>query len=288
MICDQCPRKCHAERDKKPGFCGFDDRAWVSHVSTHAWEEPCISGERGAGTVFFSGCNLRCVFCQNAAISRGTQGKAATVDDLCALFERVEQSGAECLDLVNPTHFTSVIREALTRRKPSLPVVWNSGGYECAETVRTLDGLVDVYMPDLKYVTPEVSQRYSGAADYFTYASEAITEMFRQTGRAVFDERGMMKRGTLVRHLVLPAHVGETVKVLTWLHEHLPDVTVSLMGQYFPAADAHLYPEIDRRLKRAEYKRALDALERLGFDSGFYQELGAADERFVPHFDGSY
>lgn len=288
MICTQCPRNCGVDRSEKVGFCGFHDEMMISHVGLHRWEEPCISGQGGSGTIFFSGCSLRCVFCQNAEISRGVGGKAASPEDLVGIFKRLEQMGAENVNLVNPTHFTLQIREALRLYKPSIPVVWNSGGYEKAETIRTLEGLADIYLPDMKYYDKEVSLRYAKADDYFENAASALREMARQVGKAQFDERGMMTRGLIVRHLVLPAHVGQTEKILRWVRDNLPDAYVSLLGQYFPAGDAAEYPEINRRLKRKEYQRAVDALDRLGIENGFLQELGSASAKYVPRFDGTY
>lgn len=287
MICSQCPRSCGVDRRKNPGFCGLSDEMNIAHVGLHFGEEPCIGGLSGAGTVFFSGCALRCVFCQNVSISRSSVGKDASPEDLVRVMKKLEAQGAACIDLVNPTHFTSRIREALVQYKPEIPVVWNSSGYEKPETLRTLEGLVDVYLPDFKYCDSSVSLRYSAAPDYFLFASAAVTEMFRQTGKAVFSPEGQMLRGTLVRHLVLPAHTHDSLQVLGWLHEHLPKVSLSLMGQYFPAGDAEKMPEINRRLTRREYRRVLDFVETVGFD-GYCQALGNADGSYVPSFDLTY
>lgn len=287
MICFQCPRACGVDRQERLGFCGLSEEMNIAQVGLHYGEEPCIGGRSGAGTIFFSGCALRCVFCQNVSISRSPVGKVASPQSLVQVMQSLEAQGAACVEFVTPTHFSSGIREALARYKPKIPVVWNSSGYEKAETLRTLEGLVDVYLPDLKYFDPAVSSRYSAAPDYFMFASAAVTEMFRQTGKAVFSSEGQLLRGTMVRHLVLPAHTHDSLQVLGWLHENLPDVLLSLMGQYFPAGDVKKTPEIDRRLTRREYRRVLNYVETIGFD-GYRQEMGNADGRYVPSFDLTY
>ena len=233
--CNLCPRLCGARRTAQEGggFCRMGADAVVARAALHMWEEPCLSGTRGSGTVFFTGCTLGCVFCQNYQIStERAVGKRLSPQQLSDLFLQLEQQGAHNINLVSPTPFVPVIRRALLMRRPSVPVVYNTGGYERVETLRSLEGLIDIYLPDLKYLSPELAQAYSGAANYPEAARAAVLEMARQTGPAVFDESGIMQRGTIVRHLLLPSHTRNTADVLRWLAANLPEgVLVSLMSQ---------------------------------------------------------
>ncbi len=288
FLCTLCPRNCGALRDdvRGGGFCGMPAVPVAARAALHRWEEPCLTGERGAGTVFFSGCALRCVFCQNASISRENRGKPLTDGDLYAVFARLAEQGAACIELVTPTQFTHALARVLERPVPGgLPVVWNSGGYEKASTLRALDGKVDVYLPDLKYVTPELAERYSGAADYPEAAKSAILEMYRQRGPVRF-EGGLLKSGVLIRHLILPGRVGEARRVMDWAAESFPPgaVLFSLMAQYTPMNDLTQYPEIGRPLRRSEARVAREYMENLGL-AGYVQELESAGEGFVPAFD---
>lgn len=288
FLCTLCPRNCGALRDDVcgGGFCGMPAVPVAARAALHRWEEPCLTGERGAGTVFFSGCALRCVFCQNASISRENRGKPLTDGDLHAVFARLAEQGAACIELVTPTQFTHALARVLERPVPGgLPVVWNSGGYEKASTLRALDGKVDVYLPDLKYVTPELAERYSGAADYPEAAKSAILEMYRQRGPVRF-EGGLLKSGVLIRHLILPGRVGEARRVMDWAAESFPPgaVLFSLMAQYTPMNDLTQYPEIGRPLRRSEARVAREYMENLGL-TGYVQELESAGEGFVPAFD---
>ena len=247
------------------------------------WEEPVISGKNGSGTIFFSGCTLRCVFCQNHEISRKNVGREVTEEELSDIILSLQEEGAENINLVNPVHFAPSVKKALILARPVIPVVWNSGGYERAETLREMEGLIDIYLPDFKYRSEEKALRYSGVSDYVTNAVEAIKEMYRQTGDVVI-ENGMMKKGVLVRHLVLPSMPLQSVKALRFMKENLPEgIWVSLMGQYIPTGDVSdtSYPEINRKLTRKEYRTVMREYESLGF-SGFCQELSSADEAFVP------
>lgn len=288
FVCTLCPRNCGALRDERHGggFCGMPSVPFAARAALHRWEEPCLAGEHGAGTVFFSGCTLRCVFCQNASISRDNFGKPLTDDGLYAAFERLAERGAACIELVTPTQFTNVLARVLERPVPAgLPVVWNSGGYEKASTLRALDGKVDVYLPDLKYVTPGLAARYSQAADYPEAAKSAILEMYRQRG-PVRVENGLLKSGVLIRHLILPGQVNEAKRVMDWVAESFEPgaVLFSLMAQYTPMNDLSAYPEIARPLRRSELRAAREYMENLGL-AGYVQELESAGEGFVPAFD---
>ena len=260
--------------------------AVVARAALHFWEEPCLSGTRGSGAVFFTGCSLGCVFCQNEQIStRREVGKCLDPEELSEVFLRLEEQGAHNINLVNPTHFAPAIAQALRLRRPSVPVVYNSGGYDRVETLRSLEGLIDIYLPDLKYVSPTLSLRYSGAENYPEAAKAAILEMLRQTGPPVLDEAGMMQKGTIVRHLVLPSNTRSTSEVLSWLSQ-LPagSVLVSLMAQYVPCGRASLFPEINRRITRREYEKVQNLLFSLNL-AGFVQERSSAVKDFIPPFN---
>ena len=251
-----------------------------ARAALHFWEEPCVSGTAGAGTVFFSGCTLGCVFCQNRPISRENFGKTLTEDELYAAFQRLADQGATCIELVTPTQFTHVLARVLERPVPGgLPVVWNSGGYERPEVLKALAGRVDVYLPDLKYVTPSLAERYSGAADYPEAAKAAILEMFRQRGAARL-ENGLLKSGVLIRHLVLPGQVNEAKRVMDWVADAFPPEAVlfSLMAQYTPAGELDGFPELQRPLRPSELRAARTYMENLGL-AGYVQELGSCGER---------
>lgn len=287
--CAACPRRCGALR--KPaqpsgGFCGMPAGFVVARAALHQWEEPCISGQHGSGTVFFSGCSLRCVYCQNQQISLGRYGALVTEENLLRMFDRLIEQGAHNLNLVNPTHYAPMLAKALKKYCSPVPVIYNSGGYERVEMLKALEGLVDIYLPDLKYVDSAVSLRYSGAAGYFDYASKAILEMSRQVGKAAFDENGVMKKGLIVRHLILPRNTAQSIKALTWIHENLPEGTlVSLMCQYTPCGELENFPELQRRLTRREYEKVVDQMLELGLTGGYLQELSSAKEEYIPPFD---
>ena len=288
MICSLCPRKCGAVRDAAhgEGYCRRPALPVCARAALHRWEEPCLSGENGAGTVFFSGCTLGCVFCQNAPISQGGFGRTTTGDGLYAAFERLAEQGASCIELVTPTQFSHVLAQVLERPVPDgLPVVWNSGGYERVETLRALEGKVDVYLPDLKYVTRSLAGRYSGAADYPEAAKAAILEMYRQRGPAWL-ERGLLKSGVLIRHLILPGRVAEAKRVMDWVADSFPSgaVLFSLMAQYTPVGALEGFPELARPLRPSELRSAKEYMENLGL-AGYVQELSSAGEGFIPAFD---
>ena len=282
MKCTICPRACGAERPG--GFCGMGELPVVSRAAPHFWEEPCISGERGSGAVFFAGCNLRCVFCQNYDISAQRLGKEITVERLREIFSELIAQGVHNINLVTGTHFAAAIGKAL-EPQPSVPVVWNCGGYESVETLHSLEGKIRVYLPDLKYSDAKLAGELSAAPDYPRTAAAAIREMFRQTGPYVLDGDGMLVRGVMIRHLVLPGQLDNTFGVLDWIADTFRpgDVLVSLMGQYTP--NGHGGP--DRRLTPEEYRRAVDYMEALGLLEGYTQELTSAESEFTPPFDGT-
>ena len=282
--CTLCPRRCRADRAVKPGFCGMGESPRLARAALHFWEEPCISGTRGSGTVFFSGCTLRCAFCQNYAISHLGQGKEITVQRLADIFKMLEDQGAHNINLVTATPFTYAVLDALSLYRPNIPIVWNTGGYESVDTLKLLEGAVDIYLPDLKHVSPRLSKLCAGAPDYFEIASRAIREMCRQTGPAVYDADGMMKKGVIVRHLILPGCTVDSCKALDFIAEQLPKATpVSLMRQYTPSPYCTI-PGLDRHITDAEYQRVLTHFEALGL-TGYTQEKESADAAYTPPFD---
>ncbi len=285
--CSLCPRECGAlrEADTGEGFCGMGADPVVARAALHYWEEPCISGKKGSGAIFFTGCSLQCVFCQNYQIStEKSVGKRITVKELSEIFQRLEREGAQTINLVNPTHFAAAIREALLLYKPSVPVVYNSGGYDRVETLHSLDGLIDVYLPDWKYAVPELGALYSGAEDYAQVVKTAVSEMVRQTGAPVFNEEGILLKGTLVRHLILPSNTRNSIRVLEEIAGISDKVLVSLMAQYVPCGKAEKYPEINRRITSREYKKVQQRLFELGLD-GFVQERESAKKEYIPPFN---
>jgi uncharacterized Fe-S radical SAM superfamily protein PflX len=360
MKCNICPRECDIDREKSKGFCGMGEKPVVARASLHMWEEPCISGTRGSGTVFFSGCNLKCIFCQNHEISHGGIGKEMSIMELAGIFLSLQDKGAHNINLVTPSHFVPAIKEALDlaraaweteghegrRERPEyegwrdkssvplafvpvqrtcpsvppfpatfvppvsvqrggqsncpaapvpnfvtqprpldIPVVYNTNGYDSLNSLKMLDGSIDIYLPDLKYISPEVSKEYSGAKDYFDKASKAILEMHRQVGMSEFDESGLMTRGMIIRHLVLPGHTAETLRVLEWISENLPkDINVSLMSQYTPCYKACGHPVLGRGLTRYEYEKVTYKFAKLGLN-GFVQDRESASEQYIPDFN---
>lgn len=285
MICTLCPRNCGAERTEKKagGVCAMPSVPVCAKAQLHLWEEPCLVGEHGAGTVFFSGCNLHCSFCQNGCISRENYGKIISAKRLRAVYLELIARGAACIDLVTPTHFTPVILESLREPLP-VPVVWNSGGYEKAETLKLLEGKVQVYLPDLKYALPGPAKKYSGAEDYFQWASSAILEMFRQTGPYCM-KGGLLKSGVLIRHLLLPGEIENTRHVIDWVAETFRpgDVLFSLMSQYTPQPGAS--GNLVRHVTKAEYASAKAYMANCGINNGYIQERTSARREYTPTFD---
>lgn len=286
MVCNACPRKCNIDRSKKAGFCGMTDKIKIARAGLHFWEEPCISGKKGSGTIFFSGCPLKCVYCQNEEISSGGFGKEITVERLAEIFRELEEKGAHNINLVTPTHYSEQILEALQLYRPKIPIVYNCSGYEDVEALKKFRNIVDIYLTDIKYFDSEVSLKYSKAKDYFEAASKAVKEMVSQQPENIFDEDGIMKKGVIIRHLVLPLNVNQTRKILEWIKENLPEnVIISLMSQYIPMGKACEYKEINRRLTTREYEKVLDMFEELDFEYGFMQELSSSKEDFIPPFN---
>ncbi len=286
MLCTLCPRLCAARRTgtRGDGRCGMPSLPVVARAALHHWEEPCISGTQGSGAVFFSGCPLGCVFCQNGRISRGHLGKIVSVERLREIFLSLIAQGAHNINLVSPTHFAHAVGEAL-REPLGVPVVWNTGGYERAETLRALKGRVQIYLPDLKYADGALAQRYSGAPDYFEIAAAAIEEMVRQTGPYELGEDGLLRRGVLIRHLLLPGALENTKAVLDYVARTFPPGTVlfSLMAQYTPQPGAEGL--LARRITGAELRAARAYMESVGITAGYTQDIEAARREYTPDFD---
>ena len=292
--CELCPRRCRVDRSKSRGFCGQSDEPMLARAALHMWEEPCISGEEGSGTVFFCGCTLGCAYCQNADISRSgsERGKAVSSEEMSEIFLRLQREMANNINLVTPTMFTPHIIEAvaLSRSKGlKIPIVYNTSGYERAEVISRLAGTIDVWLPDFKYLSPDLSEKYSRAADYPESAKSALREMVRLSGGCRFDSRGIMTRGVIVRQLLLPGQLKESKRVIGYLFgEYGNDVYYSLMSQYTPVAalDRQKYPELARRVTTYEYDKLIEYALSLGITHAYIQEGGAAKESFIPSFDG--
>lgn len=289
QLCNLCPRKCNVDRTKDVGFCKSADTVRVARVGLHKWEEPCICYGNGSGTIFFSGCNMKCVYCQNNEISSYNRGKDISVETLCYEMLRLCDMGACNINLVTPTHFADKIAKALERVKGKIeiPVVYNSSGYERVETLTMFDGLVDIYLPDLKYYSSEASAKYSSCPDYFSVASQAISKMVQSTGKCRFTPDGKLLSGTLVRHLVLPSLYRDGILAFESLAKIINpgDVAVSVMSQYFPSHKASEYREINRRITTLEYMKVVECVRNLGFCRGFMQERTSATQEYVPIFD---
>lgn len=286
MLCYNCPRMCGIDRRETTGFCGMPEDIVIARAALHFWEEPCISGKRGSGTVFFSGCSLRCIFCQNSEISTDKFGKKISVERLSEIMHELEEKGAHNINFVTPTHYVHAIKNALDLYRPKIPIVYNCGGYENPEIIKSLEGYIDIYLPDFKYFSSELSSRLSSAPDYFEKASAAIKEMCRQTGKAVFNEDGIMQKGTLIRHLVLPSHKDDSIKILEWMKENLPNKTpISLMRQYTPINRNKELGELRRKLTSYEYDYVLNYMIENGMTNGFMQEKESAEAFYTPPFD---
>ena len=285
MKCNLCPRNCNILRNVRLGVCQTDELQ-VCRIARHDWEEPCISGEKGSGTVFFAGCNLHCRFCQNYDISIRPHGVVLTCKQLADVFLYLQDMGVANVNLVTPTHFSDKIATALQLAKPKLkiPVVYNTGSYEKVEALQKLEGLVDVYMPDLKFCSGEISQALAGASDYFAVATRAIEEMRRQQPFDVFDEQGYMTHGVLIRHLVLPTYHEDSKQILDWIARFDKDAYVSLMSQYFPARQDSVFPHLNRRLHRHEYESVKDYFFNVGLHNGYCQDVSSATVDYLPNF----
>ena len=285
MLCELCPRECRAERGPSAhGFCGVGELPKIARIAPHYDEEPVISGQKGAGTVFFSGCNLRCVYCQNHSISSQYEGQYITPYQLSEEYRKLESMGVHNIEFVTPTHYIHAIIESLEYYRPSIPLIYNSSGYDKVESLKLLDGIIDVYLPDFKYSESALAARLSSCPDYVETAVDAITEMIRQTGCNMI-ENGLIKRGVIIRHLVLPSHTRNSIGVLQLIKDNFgTDIPVSLMSQYFPAGKAENYPDINRRITAREYNKVLDKLYELGLD-GYAQDMSSADKKYVPEWD---
>ena len=293
MGCIKCPRKCNKERIEgnlsSYGYCQVSVLPKVARAALHFWEEPCISGEEGSGTVFFSGCNLRCVYCQNVEIAAGVRGKTISTERLAEIFLELQQKGANNINLVTPSHYYAQIKEALllVKEKLHIPVIANTSSYDSVDVLREMEGLIDIYLADYKYADSELAAKYSHAADYPQVAEKALKEMFHQVGEAEFDERGIMKKGMIVRHLLLPGCMEDSKKALKYLYETFGDlIFISIMNQYTPLSHVEKYPELNRKVTEEEYEEVVDFAIELGIENGFIQEGETAEESFIPAFDG--
>ena len=288
--CEICPHKCGINRNNNQiGRCKSKDTVKIALYSTHDFEEPCISGKRGSGTVFFSNCNMNCVFCQNYEISQLGKGREITIEDLAEIFLKQQEKDVENINLVTPTSYAYQIIEAIKIARNNglrLPIVYNTNGYENIETIRALEGFVDIYLPDLKYEDNKLAMEYSKVNNYFEIATDAIKEMIKQVGVPKFDENGLMKKGVLIRHLVLPNYIENSKKVLLWIKQNLPnDIYVSIMAQYFPTYKAKEDEKINRKLTFEEWNKIEDFVQEIGIENGFIQELGEHEEEYVPKWD---
>lgn len=287
MICNICPRKCNIDRKIAVGFCKSPDAFRLSRASLHFWEEPCISGKDGSGTVFFSGCNLKCVYCQNHEISHENKGITVSDDKLIEIFKNLVEQGANNINLVNPTHYADRIAEVLNKWHSPIPVVYNSSGYESVKTLKQLDGLIDIYLPDFKYIRSNKAEKYSKAKDYPSAVKNALAEMKRQQPKDEFDKNGLMKRGVIIRHLILPSNTNSALEILDYIAENYKDAYISLMAQYTPCGNLTDYKEIDRPISNREYNKVVDYALSLGLKNIFIQDLSSADKKFIPDFNFS-
>ena len=287
--CTICPHKCGINRTKNIGKCKSTDKIKIALYSIHDFEEPCISGEKGSGTIFFSNCNMRCVYCQNYEISQQGLGKEITIENLADIMVKQQEKGVENINLVTPTSYALHIIEAIKLAKKKglkIPIVYNTNGYENIETLKLLEGYIDIYLPDLKYYYNELGKRYSNVENYFDIATKAIQEMYRQVGTPKLDENGIMKKGLMIRHLILPNQIENSKKILKWIEENLDNnVYVSVMAQYFPTYKAKELDELNRKLTKQEYKEVENYLYGLKLENGYIQELGEHEEEFVPKWD---
>jgi len=286
MICNLCPRRCNTERSEyvnESGFCGMPLFPRLARAGLHFWEEPCISGKNGSGTVFFSGCSLRCIYCQNLEISHKNHGKTVSYERLADIFKELEDKGAENINLVNPTHYTHAIKRALEIYKPKIPIVYNTGGYERTEIIDSFPA--DIYLFDLKYCDDKKSLEYSAASDYFSVAKKALLAAYKRVGTPKFNEKGIMQSGIIVRHLLLPSSTNDAIKIIDWCENNCPDVIFSLMAQYMPYGDAKQHKILGRRITKREYDKVLSYCENRNFFEIYVQELESATSDYIPAFN---
>lgn len=277
---------CGIDREKEKGYCHTPWDFKIARAGLHYWEEPPISGKNGSGTVFFSGCNLGCVYCQNYEISHGNVGETISEDRLIEIFSELKDKGAHNINLVNPTHYAERLADILPKFSNQLPIVYNSSGYERVEMLKKLEGEVDIYLPDLKYINSEKSQKYSAAKDYFDFASKALIEMKNQQSENIYDENGIMQKGMIVRHLILPKNTNQSIVILEWIAENLgTDTAISLMAQYTPYGKIEAYTELQRKITQREYDKVLSFALSLGFTDIFTQDPSSSSEEFIPDFD---
>ena len=286
--CDICPRNCKIDRGLQNGICSVGNTLRIGRIAPHMWEEPCISGEKGSGAIFFAGCNLKCVYCQNERLSRGIAGQEYSVETLVSEMLKLQEQGVHNINLVTPTHYVPWIVRALGSAKEKglkIPVVYNTSGYEKKESLKMLEGLVDIYMPDFKYLSPALAEKYSRAKDYPEIVKSALQEMFRQVGTPEFAEDGMMKKGILVRHLVLPGQTDEAKAVVRYLYESFGDnIYISIMNQFTPFGNLEKFPELQRAVSEEEYEDVVNYAIEIGVENGFIQEGGTSSESFIPDF----
>lgn len=286
MLCNLCPRQCNIDRSNKSGVCGVGLQPRLAKVYLHKWEEPCLTGENGSGTVFFSGCNLKCVYCQNYQISSEAFGRDITIERLAEIFKELESLGATNINLVSPSHYAMAIRDALRIYKPKIPIIYNSSGYDKIETLEMLKDYIDIYLVDFKYFNNELAQKLSHAENYSEVAKAAILKMREFQPKEVFED-DILKKGMIIRHLVLPNHTDDSIKILKWISDNINNPLISLMGQYTPMYKACNYSDINRKLKPIEYKIVAKAMLDLGLDNGYFQELDSANECYTPIWDCS-
>lgn len=287
MICNLCPKRCNTERteyENLNGFCKMPLNPRVARADLHFWEEPSISGNKGSGTVFFSGCSLSCVYCQNFEISQKLKGKELTVSELAEIFKELEEKGAHNINLVTPSHYALAIKNALEIYKPDIPVVYNSSGYDSIASLKLLQGFIDVFLMDLKYLTNERAEKYSGAFDYPKIATSAIMEAYRQQPKCVFED-GIIQKGVIIRHLLLPQGTKEAMAVFDWVRENTPEAYFSIMSQYIPSGNAEKYKEINRKVTNREYNKVLDYIMNFNFPNVYIQDSSSAKKEFVPDFN---
>ena len=285
MNCSICPRKCNADRENSVGFCKSPAEFRLARAALHFWEEPCISGENGSGTVFFSGCNLKCVYCQNYEISIENKGVAVDDSRLIEIFKSLIEQGAENINLVNPTHYADRLANLFEKWHCPVPVVYNTSGYESAQTLKMLDGIVDIYLTDFKYIRPDKAQKYSNAPDYPEVAKNALVEMKRQVQGYAFDSRSVMQKGVIVRHLVLPQNTNSALRIIDYIAENYSDTYLSIMAQYVPCGSLENYPEINRKITEREYNKVVDYALQTGLENVFIQQTESAEKEFIPPFD---
>ncbi len=282
-LCRCCPRKCNTDRSEAVGVCGVGKDLKIARAGLHYGEEPCISGTNGSGTIFFSGCSLKCVMCQNYQISHEAFGEYVNTNKFINIMKTLEQQGAHNINLVTPSHYFTKTSEALKFYRPSIPVIYNTSGYDLTENIQ--QNIFDVYLFDLKYFSSEKSERYSKCTDYFEVASKAIKTAVKIVGRPVFDEKGIMRRGVVVRHLILPQSTNDSINIIDWLNLNTQDIVFSLMSQYVPMYRANDYPEINRRITAREYNKVLDKCFDCNFAETYIQDLSSATKEFIPCFD---